>query len=413
MTMATKSDSTGAIQSESSGMSRDEIRAGTSLASIFALRMLGLFLMSPVFAIYAKSLSGGESAVMVGIAMGMFSLVQAFFQIPFGMASDRYGRKPVIVTGLILFALGAVICAESSSLTGIMIGRGIQGLGAISAAITALVADSTREEHRTKAMAMIGGSIGITFALAMVISPLLYAGIGMAGMFMLTAVLALAAIALVIWVTPDAAMVKAEPVPFSTVLKNRELMRLNFGVFVLHLGQMAMFVVVPATLVKVAGMPVASHWKIYLPVMLASFVAMLPAIFVGEKYGKMKQVFIAAITLLLLVQLGFWQWLQQPFLLMALLFAFFIAFNVLEASQPSLVSRIAPPAAKGAALGVYNTLQAFGMACGGAVGGLLSQYATPSSIFGLCAVFTLIWLIIASKMPEIPRRSGRNQPAEG
>ncbi|MBI3283695.1 MAG: MFS transporter [Burkholderiales bacterium] len=394
-------------------MSRDEIRASASLAAIFALRMLGLFMLSPVFAIYAKSLSGGDNALLVGITLGMFSLVQACCQLPFGIASDRYGRKPVIIAGLILFVLGAVVCAESGNLIGVLIGRAIQGLGAISAAITALIADSTREEHRTKAMAMVGGSIGITFALAMVISPVLFESIGMSGMFLMTAVLGVAAIATVLWVTPDAPAVPAAPVALASVLKNRELMRLNLGVFVLHFAQMAMFVVVPATLVQVAGFPVASHWKIYLPVMLVSFVAMLPAIFVGEKYGKMKPVFVAAIALLFLVQLGFWQLLQHPFALIALLFAFFIAFNILEASQPSLVSRIAPPAAKGAALGVYNTLQALGIACGAATGGYLTQYASASAIFALCAGLTLIWLIIASNMPDIARRSGSKQPAQG
>ncbi|MBC3934052.1 MFS transporter [Undibacterium rugosum] len=391
-------------------MSRSELRASASLASVFALRMLGLFMLSPVFAIYAKSLSGGNNALMVGLALGMFSLVQAFCQIPFGMASDRFGRKPVIVTGLILFIVGAIICAASTSLSGIMLGRGIQGLGAISAAITAMIADTTREEHRTKAMAMVGGSIGLSFALAMVISPVLFESIGMPGMFAMIAVMGVAAIAVVLRVTPDAPPQQHAPVAFSVVLTNKELMRLNLGVFVLHFAQMAMFVVVPGALVQVAGMPVASHWKIYLPVMLVSFVAMLPAIFVGEKYGKMKQVFIGAIALLLVVQIGFWQLLQQPLALVALLFAFFMAFNTLEASQPSLVSRIAPPAAKGAALGVYNTLQAFGIACGAAAGGWLTQSAGGAAIFALCAVLTLIWLIIAVNMPEVARRAGKNKP---
>ena len=223
------------------------------------------------------------------MALGMFSLVQAFFQIPLGMASDRLGRKPVIIAGMAMFVLGALICAESSSLTGIMVGRGIQGLGAISAAITALIADSTREEHRTKAMAMVGGSIGITFALAMVIAPVLFETVGMPTMFVMMAIAGVAAIAVIIWVTPDAPPLPAERVPFSAVLGNRELMRLNFGVYVLHFAQMAMFVVVPSALVRVAEIPLASHWKVYLPVMLVSFIAMLPAIIVGEKYAKMKE----------------------------------------------------------------------------------------------------------------------------
>jgi len=405
MTMATKSDSTGAIQSESSGMSRDEIRSATSLASIFALRMLGLFLILPVFAIHAKTLPDGDNALLVGLAMGIYGLSQAFGQIPFGIASDKFGRKRIIVIGLILFAVGAFVAASATTVMGVLIGRAIQGAGAISAAITALIADSTRDEHRTKAMAMVGGSIGLTFALSLVIAPLLYQSIGMGGIFALTGVLSLIAIGVVLYVTPDAPALQHEPVPLSVVLKNRELMRLNYGVFVLHLSQMAMFVVVPSVLVQFLDLPVASHWKIYLPIMFASFIAMLPAIFIGEKYGKMKQVFVGAIALLLLVQLGFWQFLQQPFALVSLLFAFFVAFNILEASQPSLVSRIAPPAAKGAALGVYNTLQAIGLFCGGAVGGWIKQNLSGSSVFIVCAIMTVLWLIIAINMPDIAKRT--------
>jgi predicted MFS family arabinose efflux permease len=227
----------------------------------------------------------------------------------------------------------------------------------------------------------------------------------MGGIFALTGVLSLIAIGVVLYVTPDAPALQHEPVPLSVVLKNRELMRLNYGVFVLHLSQMAMFVVVPSVLVQFLDLPVASHWKIYLPIMFASFIAMLPAIFIGEKYGKMKQVFVGAIALLLLVQLGFWQFLQQPFALVSLLFAFFVAFNILEASQPSLVSRIAPPAAKGAALGVYNTLQAIGLFCGGAVGGWIKQNFSGSSVFIVCAIMTVLWLIIAINMPDIAKRT--------
>ena len=412
MTLATNYTNASDVQDDKPGMSRSEIRSSASLAAIFALRMLGLFILSPVFAIYARSLTGGDNPILVGMALGMFSLVQAFFQIPLGMASDRLGRKPVIIAGMAMFVLGALICAESSSLTGIMIGRGIQGLGAISAAITALIADSTREEHRTKAMAMVGGSIGITFALAMVIAPVLFETVGMPTMFVMMAIAGVAAIAVIIWVTPDAPPLPAERVPFSAVLGNRELMRLNFGVYVLHFAQMAMFVVVPSALVRVAEIPLASHWKVYLPVMLVSFIAMLPAIIVGEKYAKMKQVFLIAITALLVVQVGFWQLLEHPVALIALLFGFFIAFNTLEASQPSLVSRIAPPTAKGAALGVYNTLQALGIASGAAAGGLMSKVASAPTIFGLCSLLTLIWLIIAYNMPEIPRRSARQTPQE-
>jgi MFS family permease len=390
-------------------MTSTELRASASLASIFALRMLGMFLILPVFAVHAKSLPGGDNATLVGIAMGIYGLTQACGQIPYGAASDKYGRKRIIIIGLLLFALGSFIAASASSLIAVIIGRAVQGSGAISAAITAFIADSTREEHRTKAMAMVGGSIGLTFAVSMVASPVLYRAIGMGGLFALTGVLALMAILVVAFVVPTAPMIVAERVPFSHVLKNGELMRLNFGVFALHMMQMATFVVVPPALVQYAGIPLDSHWKIYLPVMLASIVFMLPPVFVGEKYGKSKQVLVGAIVLMLIVQLGFCGFLSHPtlswMLLVVLLLAFFVAFNILEASQPSLVSRLAPASAKGAALGVYNTLQALGLFCGGALGGWLRQHVSASSVFVLCSGVTIVWLIIASNMKNLPRRS--------
>ena len=396
-------------------MTRTEVRASASLASIFALRMLGLFLILPVFSVHARSMPGGDSATLIGLAMGMYGLTQSFGQIPFGIASDRYGRKRIIIIGLLLFAIGSFIAATASHIGWVIVGRGIQGAGAISAAITALIADSTREEHRTKAMAMVGGSIGLSFAVSLVAAPLLYSAIGMGGMFALIGLMSVAAILVVIYVVPQAAPLPPQTVRFSEVLKNRELMRLNYGVFALHLTQMAMFVVVPAALVRGMGLPVAEHWKVYLPVVLLSFVLMLPPVFVGEKQGRMKQVFVGAIALLLLVQAGMWLTLSQAaphwMALAGLLLAFFVAFNILEASQPSLVSRLAPVGGRGAALGVYNTLQALGLFCGGAAGGWLTQHSGPSAVFILGAGLTVVWLIIASNMQNLPRRSPRQQPA--
>jgi MFS family permease len=389
-------------------MTRTEIRASVSLASIFALRMLGLFLILPVFSVHAKSLPGGNNVALVGLALGIYGLTQSFGQIPFGAASDKYGRKRVIVIGLILFALGSLIAAAATDIVWVIVGRAVQGAGAISAAVTAFIADSTREEHRTKAMAMVGGSIGLTFAGSLVAAPLLYDIIGMGGIFLLIGILSLLAIPVVLFIVPDAPARTPERVSFAKVLNDGELMRLNYGVFALHMTQMAMFVVVPSALVQYAGLPLAAHWKIYLPVVLASFVLMLPPVFIGEKHGKTKQVFVAAIALLLLVEIGMWAVLSQPtahwLVLVMLLLAFFIAFNILEASQPSLVSRIAPAAARGTALGVYNTLQALGLFCGGALGGWLTQHAGASSVFALGAGLTVVWLIIAVNMKNLPRR---------
>lgn len=394
-------------------MTRTEIRASASLASIFALRMLGLFLILPVFAVHAKGMAGGDNATLIGLALGIYGLTQAFGQLPFGIASDKFGRKRVIVIGLILFALGSFIAAAADSLLWVVIGRAVQGAGAISAAVTAMIADSTREQHRTKAMAMVGGSIGITFALSLVVAPLLYQVIGMGGIFALTGILSLLAILVVLYVVPAApARPAAAPaVPFGSVLRDRDLLRLDFGVFALHMIQMSMFVVVPAALVQALGLPLVEHWKVYLPVMLGSFLLMLPPLFASERRGYMKQVFIGAIALLLLAQIGFSLFLAQPghwWWLVLLLLAFFLAFNILEASQPSLVSRLAPPAAKGAALGVYNTLQSLGLFAGGALGGWLRQHVGASSVFTLGIVASLLWLIIAANMKNLPRRS---QPA--
>lgn len=393
-------------------MTSTEIRASTSLASIFALRMLGMFLILPVFSVHAKSLPGGDSATLVGLAMGIYGLTQSFGQIPFGAASDKYGRKRVIIIGLILFALGSFIAAAATDLVWVIVGRAIQGAGAISAAVTAFIADSTREEHRTKAMAMVGGSIGLTFAISLIAAPVMYQLIGMGGIFALTGILSLVAIFVVVYVVPPAPpKLEMERVPMSEVLANGELLRLNFGVFALHVTQMAMFVVVPSALVQYADLPVSAHWKVYLPVVTASVALMLPAIFVGEKRGKMKHIFLFAIALMILVQAGFWMFMTWPTMhwsiLVLLLLAFFVSFNILEATQPSLVSRIAPAAAKGTALGVYNTLQALGLFCGGAFGGWLQQNIGQSSVFALGVILTVAWLIIAANMKNLPRRAAK------
>lgn len=390
-------------------MSRTEIRASLSLASIFALRMLGMFLILPVFAVHARSMPGGESAFWVGVAMGIYGLTQSFGQIPFGAASDKYGRKRVIVIGLVLFALGSFIAAAATDLAWVIVGRAVQGAGAVSAAVTAFIADSTRDEHRTKAMALVGGSIGLTFALSLIAAPVMYRLIGMSGIFALTGILSALAILVVIYVVPVAPPKPlAKQVPFADVLKNGELMRLNYGVFALHVTQLAMFVVVPSALVHYAGLPLAGHWKVYLPVVLASFALMLPPIFIGEKRGKMKQVFLGAIALMVAVQIGLWVFFSRPTMhwsvLVSLLFAFFVSFNILEACLPSLVSRIAPPTAKGAALGVYNTLQALGLFFGGLLGGWLQQHVGASSVFAVGAGLTIVWLIIAASMKNLPRR---------
>lgn len=375
-------------------MTSAERRSGIGLASIFALRMLGLFLILPVFSIYAKELPSGGDMTLVGLALGAYGLTQTFLQIAYGAASDRFGRKPVIVFGLILFAIGSFVAASATDIYGVIGGRVLQGAGAISAAVTALAADLTREQHLTKTMAMIGSSIGLTFALSMVGAPLLYASIGMPGIFALTGILSLLAIIVVLKVVPAAPAIPRQPgwPSFVEVLVHPQLLRMNFGVFTLHLVQTAMWVLLPSALVRIGGLPVGEHWKVYLPAVLLSFVVMVPAIIVAEKHGRMKLVFNAAIVLLLAVQLGFAFFGSSLYQLAFWLLLFFVAFNVLEATQPSLISRIAPAHAKGAALGIYNTTQSLGLFLGGVLGGVLSKNVGSVAVWLLCAVLALIWL---------------------
>ncbi len=392
-------------------MTADERRAGVGLASIFGLRMLGLFLILPVFSVYARELPSGTDMALVGFALGAYGLTQMLLQIAYGAASDRFGRKPVIVLGLLLFALGSFVAAFATDIYGIIGGRILQGAGAVSAAVTALAADLTREQHLTKVMAMIGSSIGLVFALSMVGAPLLYAWIGMPGIFALTGVLSLLAIGVVLKVVPAAPAIPRQPgwSSFVEVLLHPQLLRMNFGVFSLHLIQTAMWVLLPSLLVSTGALPIGEHWKVYLPTVLLSFVVMVPAIIAAERHGHFKRVFNAAIALLIIVQLVFAFLGQGIFLLSIGLFLFFVAFNVLEATQPSLISRIAPPHAKGAALGIYNTTQSIGLFLGGFLGGALAQNHGPSAVWLVCAALALVWLGLGLSM-KMPAPRPRTTP---
>ncbi|CAD6512570.1 Inner membrane transport protein YajR [Paraburkholderia hiiakae] len=386
-------------------MSAPELRATVSLAAIFALRMLGLFMIMPVFSVYAKTIPGGDNLLLVGIALGAYGVTQSLLYIFYGWVSDMVGRKPVIATGLVIFAIGSFVAAGAHDMVWIIVGRVIQGMGAVSSAVLAFIADLTAEEHRTKAMAMVGGSIGMSFAVAIVGAPIVFHWVGMSGLFALVGVFSILAVGVVIWVVPDA---PHKPVhvraPFAEVLHNVELLRLNFGVLVLHATQTALFLVVPRLLVD-AGLPVASHWKIYLPVMGLAFVMMVPAIIVAEKRGKMKPVLVSAIGLILIGQLLLGSLAHTLVIVSAVLFVYFLGFNVLEASQPSLVSKLAPGNRKGAATGVYNTTQSIGLALGGVLGGWLLKHDGASAVFYACSGLVLCWLIIAANMKAPPKRA--------
>ena len=393
-----------------------ERRASVSLATIFAARMLGFFLVLPVFALEAARYPGGNDPALIGLAMGIYGLTQGILQMPFGLASDRFGRKRVIVFGLVVFAIGSLVAVAAPTLHWLIVGRAVQGAGAVSAAVTALLADQTRDEVRTKAMALVGASIGLMFALSLVIAPLLVAAIGLPGLFAVTAALAMVCIAIVLWWTPPEAP-EHKNLPrgkLSEVLRHGGLLRLDVGVFVLHAVQIAMWVAIPGLLVQ-AGLAKQQHWQVYLPAVLASFVVMGMTLFPLERRGYLRAAFLGAVALLTLVQLGLSWAVREPGIvtLALLLFAFFCGFNILEASQPSMASRLAPPQARGAALGVYNTLQSLGSFVGGAVGGWMAKSVGYPGLFAACAGLMLLWLVVAWPMKApAPRQSAREVLAD-
>ncbi|MDR0481188.1 MAG: MFS transporter [Gallionellaceae bacterium] len=402
-----------------------ERRASVSLASIYGLRMLGMFIILPIFAIYAQTLPGGDDPRLVGMAMGVYGLAQAILQIPAGWMADHYGRKPVIYAGLLVFAIGSFVAASADNIYWIIAGRAIQGAGALNAAVMALTADLTREEHRTKAMAMIGMTIGVTFSISLVLSPLLYKLIGVSGIFIMTGGLALVALAVAAFVVPNPKITRfrsdteANMKKIGEVLRNRDLLRLDFGIFALHAILMSVFMQVPFVL-RQNGLDVEHHWQVYLPVMLVAFVLMVPPIIVAEKKAKMKPVFLGAVALAALAQVSLLLFQHSLWGIAFALLIFFSAFNVLEATLPSLVSKIAPLSAKGTAMGIYSSVQFFGAFFGATVAGIILHKGrdgsvTPdclphcadavtlsgwggNAVFIFALVLLLLWLVVAAGM---------------
>lgn len=389
--------------SSSEKMSPAELRATIGLAGVYGLRMFGLFIILPVFAFYAEDLPGGNDYTLIGIALGAYGLTQAILQIPFGWLSDRIGRKPVIYLGLILFAIGSLIAALAIDIYWVILGRVIQGAGAISAAVMALAADLTREEHRTKAMATIGMTIGTVFAISLIVAPVLNQWIGVPGIFAMTGVLALLAMIVVKKIIPDPQIsrfhsdTEASAASFGSVLRDTQLLRLNYGIFALHATLMGLWLVVPLTL-RQAGMEANDHWQIYLPVLLLSIVLIIPAIIYAEKRAQLKFVFIAAIALLLIGQVLLAIAFDSIWGTAIALLVFFTAFNLLEASLPSLISKIAPVGAKGTAIGIYSSTQFLGAFVGAAVGGYLFGNYGSYALYTFCGVLLVVWLILAVTM---------------
>ncbi|HFQ13232.1 MAG TPA: MFS transporter [Gammaproteobacteria bacterium] len=385
-------------------MLKTEKRAAVSLALIYAFRMIGLFMILPVFSLYAEQYQGA-TPLLIGLAIGIYGLTQGLFQLPFGFLSDRVGRKKMIVIGLLLFAAGSAVAATAETIQQVVAGRALQGMGAIAAVVMALAADLTREEVRVRVMASIGMSIGLAFMLSMIIGPVLASSIGMSGLFWVTGVLALSSIVVLLFLTPNPvqerfhrdAEVSVSDIP--RVLANRELLRLDLGVFILHLTLAGTFVLFPLVLRDQLALPVARHWEVYLPVFVISIALMLPMIISAEKKARMKPMFLLGITLVLLSELGM-GWFGNFWALFAMLVLFFGGFNFLEASMPSLVSKIAPADRKGTAMGLFSTAQFFGAFVGGTFGGSLLALGKPGLGFLLLAILPALWLLVAVFMPK-------------
>ncbi len=387
-------------------MTPQESRATWGLGTVFSLRMLGMFMVLPVLTTYGMALSGA-SETLIGIAIGIYGLAQAVFQIPFGLMSDRVGRKPLIVFGLIIFCIGSIVAASTESIWGVIIGRALQGSGAIAAAVMALLSDLTREQNRTKAMAFIGISFGVTFAIAMVLGPIITHAWGLHALFWAIAVLTIFGIIITVAVVPspathilnrESSMVKGS---FGKVLSNPKLLKLNFGILCLHILLMSSFVVLPQVM-EHAGFPPSEHWRVYLVTMLTSFVAVIPVIIYAEKKRHMKQVFMGCVAVLLLAEIVLWSAGLHLWAVIAGIQLFFLAFNVMEAILPSLISKESPAGYKGTAMGLYSTRQFIGVAIGGSLGGYVYGNVGAGAVFLVCAAIAVVWLMVSSTMTEPP-----------
>ena len=388
----------------SNNLASQERRAAVSLAMIYAFRMLGLFMILPVFALYSDKLPGATPMLM-GVALGVYGLTQAILQIPFAMWSDKIGRKPVLYIGLLLFAAGSLVAGSAQSIEGIIFGRALQGAGAIAATLMALAADLSREEHRMKMMALIGASIGASFALSMVLGPMVNAWVGISGIFYGTAGLALIGILILYFIVPDPlhshfhrdAQLKTSSL--ADVFKDKQLLRLDAGIFILHFVLMSLFLVMPLLLRDFVELPAEKHWQVYLPVFAVSLILMVPFIIIAERKQAMKPVFIGAIIVTIVATLGFLGSSSSTIFILSLVL-FFAGFNLLEASLPSLISKTADATQKGTAMGVYSSSQFFGAFAGGTVGGYAHQTWGIQGVYYAVLLALVFWLFLALTMKK-------------
>jgi len=387
-------------------MTHQELKSTLILASVYGLRMFGMFILLPIFAVYASNLSNAPTATQIGLALGIYGLTQALLQIPFGVASDFFGRKPMIYVGLFLLVIGSLIAGASDQIEYIILGRAIQGSGAISAVLTAYLSDLTSPAQRTKSMAIVGASIGLTFLLSLILAPVLNHKIGVPGIFMMIALLSLMAMFIVRFFLPELTIKPKsrliDKVAFKNILLRFDLQQLNFGIFALHACQIAMFMIVPFYLINQGGIELSAHWTIYFPILMISFVIIFPIIIFTEKFKKTKTTFLLSIGILILAQFLFIFISQDLFGVLLALTLFFIGFNFLEATLPSLVSKMAPDYEKGLALGVYNTSQSFGIFVGGIVGGLLNKFYSYDATFIFCIGILVAWFLLSLRM-QVPK----------
>ena len=380
-------------------MTATELRGSLSLASVLFLRMLGLFLILPVFTLYARTLTD-STPTLIGLAFGIYGLTQASLQIPFGMLSDKLGRKPIIFAGLLIFAAGSLLASQADSIWAMILGRALQGAGAISAALMALAADLTREQQRTKAMALIGISIGFAFSLAFVVGPLLATLIGVSGIFIFSAILAILAIIVLYLLVPNPEHIsfhsdaEVSLAMLGNVLRDHKLLKLNLGIFILHAILMANFIVIPLTLQDTVGLPSSQHWQMYLPVLFVSVLLMAPAIILGERTQRSGTFFKGAVFMLLISQMGYFFWHSTLMTLAIMLLVFFTAFNYLEASLPSLISTMSSKNSKGTALGVYASSQFIGTFTGALIGGIIHEHFGLPVVFVFGSIMALVWFLV-------------------
>ncbi|SMC62747.1 MFS transporter [Polynucleobacter kasalickyi] len=395
-------------------MNPSELRSSIALACVFALRMLGLFLIIPIFSLHAKNLPNGDNSTLVGLTIGIYAMVQALLHIPLGMLSDRYGRKTIVAFGLSLFIIGALVAASHDDLFWILAGRAIQGAGAISAAISAWVADSTREEVRTRAMAIIGGSIALSFALSVIIATPLYELLGMSGIFVMMACLGLAALIVTIQFVPSAPMLNL-PQPegtqnnwdrFMKVLNNSQLVKLNLGVLLIHATQVAMFIAIPRMMLA-DGLDLPSHWKMYITVLILSLVVMAPMLMRAEKKNQLALLLKAGAFFVVFAQLIFFGIIGMENLNLYVLgfglVIFFTGFNILESLIPSLISVIAGDN-RGAGLGIYNTSMSIGLFLGGIMGGWVFGQLGIQAIFMISLGLMFAWWLLIFNMTGLVRK---------